>query len=328
MNNLAASYSSYGEPGAVLKLENRTVPVLSSDEVLIKMLLAPINPSDLNRIEGTYGIKDVLPCIAGGEGVGRIEKKGHLVNDLEIGHCVLPPVGVGTWQQWVVCRAAECLTFPQTLAPEKAAMLYVNPATAWRMLHDFFALKPNEWILQNSANSAVGRSVIQIAKFLKLRTINLVRRPELIPELTALGADAVFLDQPETLNVIKDLVGHAQPRLALNAVGGESIQLLSRAVAPSAKIITYGAMAKQPLRIGNGNLIFKDLSFHGYWISNWYKKASRAEVASMFNCLAELFENGSLQLPIAATYPLEQIHEAVIAAQKPHKSGKIFVKLN
>jgi trans-2-enoyl-CoA reductase len=207
-------------------------------------------------------------------------------------------------------------------------MLYVNPATAWRMLHDFLKPGPGDWVIQNASNSGVGRSVIQIAKSLGLRTINLVRRPELIEELQELGADSVLLDHPDSLPAIKELVGKKAPRLALNAVGGESVSLLCKAVAPGAKIVTYGAMSKQPLRIGNGLLIFKDLSFHGYWISRWYQEVPQEEIYRMFESLALLCRQNQLRIPVAATYPLNEAVEAVIAAQKDKRNGKILLRLN
>jgi mitochondrial enoyl-[acyl-carrier protein] reductase / trans-2-enoyl-CoA reductase len=323
VNNLAGVYTENGPPESVLQLKNNPLPPLEADQVLIRMLLAPINPSDLNMLEGTYGTQAKLPAVAGNEGVGRVEKVGPSVTCLKTGQLVRPANGSGTWQQWVVSPAQDCLVFPDQLRLEQAAMLYVNPATAWRMLHDFIDLKPGQWVLQNSANSGVGRCVIQIARALGLRSINLVRRPELIDELKKLGADAVLLDQPESLNTIKEMTEGCLPSLALNAVGGESFSLLCRAAAPGAKVVTYGAMAKQPLRIGNGLLIFKELSLHGYWISRWYEKSSPAEINQMFASLAAL----NLEIPIAATYPLEALIQAVTEAQKSHRNGKVLLRL-
>jgi len=327
LNNLAALFSEYGAPSSVLKVVSLAVPDLTPQDVLLRMLFAPINPSDINLIEGTYGTKPSLPAIAGNEGVARIEHLGEKVTDLQLGQLVLPPSGTGSWQQWVVCSGADCLKLPATLKPEQAAMLYVNPSTAWRLLHDFFQLEPGEWVIQNSANSAVGRSVIQIAHALGLRTVNLVRRTDLFPELKELGADAVFLDTPDSVALIRDLVGAYPPRLALNAVGGDSVNLLCKVAAPSAKIVTYGAMSKQPLRLGNGLLIFKDISFHGYWISRWYKNAKREEVYRMFDSLAALEQQGRLKIPIAATYPLSEVLQAITAVQGEKRRGKILLQL-
>jgi mitochondrial enoyl-[acyl-carrier protein] reductase / trans-2-enoyl-CoA reductase len=327
VKNLAAVYAQNGSPSEILKLESRHLREPEPDQVLIRMLRAPINPSDINMLEGTYGVKVSLPAVAGNEGVGCVEKVGSKVTKLKTGQMVRPATGTGTWQQWALCPASDCLIFPEDLSPEQAAMLYVNPATAWRMLHDFLDLKPGDWIIQNASNSGVGRSVIQIAKSLGLRTINLVRRIELIDELKAIGADSVLLDHPDSLSTIQELTGLNAPHLALNAVGGDSVNLLCKSVASGAKIVNYGAMSKQPLRIGNGLLIFKDLSFYGYWVSRWYKQASEEKIESMFSSLANLCRENKLLLPIAASYPLEEVLAAVVAAQKDKRDGKIMLHL-
>ncbi|NJK91371.1 MAG: zinc-dependent alcohol dehydrogenase family protein [Blastochloris sp.] len=324
MKNLCAIYAENGPPSATIQIESRERPQPQAGELLIRMELAPVNPSDLNMIEGTYGIKASLPAVAGNEGVGVVEALGPGVDAAWLQRRVRPATGTGTWQQWVACPASDCLRFPASLSAEQAAMLYVNPATAWRMLHDFIPLQPGEWVIQNAANSAVGRSVIQIAKAQGWKSINLVRRPEVIQELRDLGADAVLLDEPDSLPAIKELCGSHAPRLALNAVGGESVQLLSKAVATGAKIVTYGAMSKQGLRLGNGLLIFKDLSYHGYWVSRWYQQAERNQIDAMFESLAQL----NLQIPVAAIHPLSEVREALAAAEQGRRNGKILLRLN
>jgi NADPH:quinone reductase-like Zn-dependent oxidoreductase len=99
----------------------------------------------------------------------------------------------GTWSQFMVANAATAIRLPPEMNAFQAAMLTVNPSSAWGMLNSFVELAPGEWILQNAANSAVGRCVIQIARSSGSRTLNLVRPPDVIEELKLLGADAVRL---------------------------------------------------------------------------------------------------------------------------------------
>jgi trans-2-enoyl-CoA reductase len=112
-----------------------------------------------------------------------VTETGTRVSRLKPGQYVKPPWGLGTWRETFTAKADDLLVFPPSLAPEQAAVFTVNPPTAWRMLHDFVALKPGDWVIQNAANSAVGRCVIQLARQLGLRTVNLVRRETLFPEL-------------------------------------------------------------------------------------------------------------------------------------------------
>jgi NADPH:quinone reductase-like Zn-dependent oxidoreductase len=62
----------------------------SDKQVLVKMLAAPINPADINLIEGTYGVRATLPAIGGSEGVGIVEKAGSAVKGLKVGDHVIP----------------------------------------------------------------------------------------------------------------------------------------------------------------------------------------------------------------------------------------------
>jgi trans-2-enoyl-CoA reductase len=192
------------------------------------------------------------------------------------------------------------------------------------MLHDFVKLQPGDWVLQNAANSGVGRAVIVMAKALGFRTVNVVRRPELIPELTALGADAVFVDSEQLVQQIDQLVPFGRARLALNGIGGESALRLAGSLARQGVLVTYGAMGRQPIRIPNGLLIFKNLVWTGFWITAWYKHATEEETREMFDSIFPLVSNGLLNIPIAATYPLNQFKEAIHHAATEQRSGKVL----
>ncbi|MDD5261233.1 MAG: 2-enoyl thioester reductase domain-containing protein [Methylacidiphilales bacterium] len=327
-DNLVARYSVNGNPVEVLEIVNEPQPQPSSGEILIEMLYASINPSDINMLEGTYGIKATLPAIAGNEGCGKVLSLGSGVTGFKTGDLVKPPASRGTWRQRLTCPASECIRLPESLSPENASMIYVNPPTAWRMLHDTVKLQPGEWVIQNAANSAVGRSVIQIAKALGWRTINLVRREELVSELRELGGDIVAVEDPDLSKKIKEWTGGKPPRLALNAVGGDSASLLAKCLADGGHHVTYGAMSKQPLKLSNGFLIFKNITFHGFWMTRWYKNAAAAERDALFNELAMLFAAGKLKIAIDKIFPLAEAKTAVGAALQEKRGGKILLKLN
>ncbi len=193
----AIVYEAHGKPGEVLRLEEQNLPTIAADEALVRMLAAPINPADLNQIEGKYPIRAPLPATPGFEGAGVVEKTGPAVRNMAEGTQVILPHDLGTWREAAVVKADKLLALPAGIAPEQAAMLKINPLTAWRMLHDFVRLERGDWIIQNAANSAAGRAVIQISRELGYRTVNVVRRVELIEELRAEGGDVVLLDNDD-----------------------------------------------------------------------------------------------------------------------------------
>ncbi len=218
----AAIYETHGIPAEVLRIVDQPWPAPKPDEVVVRMAAAPINPADLNAIEGKYPVRPPLPATPGMEGAGVVVELGSAVRDLDAGTLVILPHGLGTWREACAVAAEKLVAVPQGIEPIQAAMLKVNPITAWRMLHDFVPLQPGDWLIQNAANSAAGRAVIQIARELGYKTINIVRRSELAEELRALGGDVVLLDGDDLRDEVVAATERAPIRLALNAVGGES----------------------------------------------------------------------------------------------------------
>lgn len=324
--SLACRLTAFGVIPPAISLEKMPAPVLGEGEVLVRMLAAPVNPADLNVIEGTYGELPALPCTIGNEGVGVIEQLGSLAQGLAIGQMVLP-LSFGTWAEKMLMPASAVVVLPDGLDPLQAAMLSVNPATAWRMLHDFVRLEPGDWIVQNAANSGVGRAVIQLAKALGFRTLNVVRRSELIPELQQIGGDFVVTEEVSLRDEVRALCGGVFPKLALNAVGGGSALNLANALAAGAPLVTYGAMGRQPLKIPNGLLIFKNISFHGFWLRRWRETAGASEVRETYHRLSTYIREGVLHTPVHRTFPLSQVLDAVAEASREKRSGKVLLRM-
>jgi len=192
------------------------------------------------------------------------------------------------------------------------------------LLHDYVDLKSGDWLIQNAANSAAGRAVIQIARNLGYKTVNVVRREELIDELRAEGGDVVLVDEENLREKVKIATGNAPIRLGLNAVGGSSALRLANCLAPESTIVTFGAMGLQPLKIPNGLLIFKDLRFRGIWINKWYDNATMEERMEAFQSLFELAKDGLLKTKVEKSYPLSEAKAAVANAAQGKRSGKII----
>jgi mitochondrial enoyl-[acyl-carrier protein] reductase / trans-2-enoyl-CoA reductase len=320
----AAVYETHGNPADVLHVESQPWPTPSAGEVIVKMRAAPINPADLNQIEGKYPVRAELPATPGFEGAGIVAEVGPNVTNVAVGVLVILPHNVGTWRDAVAVKADELVVVPAGIEPVQAAMLKINPMTAWRLLHDYVDLARGDWLIQNAANSAAGRAVIQIAHELGYKTVNVVRRSELIGELRAEGGDVVLVDSENLRREVEDAMGGPPIRLGLNAVGGESALRLANCLAPGSTLVTYGAMSLQPLKIPNGLLIFKDLRFRGIWINKWYDNATPAQRMEAFQRLFEMAKRGLLQTKVEKAYPLIEAKAAVAHAARGQRSGKII----
>ncbi len=322
-----ARYERHGNPAEVLRLVEEELRAPADDEAIVQMRAAPINPADINSIEGKYPGFRAVPATPGMEGAGVVTEVGSAVRNVSIGDQVILPHNYGTWREAGAVQAEKLVVAPSEIEAVQAAMLKVNPITAWRMLHDFVSLGPNEWFIQNAANSGAGRAAIQIGRELGYRSVNVVRRAELIDELKAEGANVVVVDREDLRDEVKAATNGQPIRLALNAVGGENALRVANTLAADATMVTYGAMSLQPLKIPNGLLIFKNLIFRGMWVNKWYDQATPQQRAETFGPLFEMAKRGLLRTKVEKIYSLGELHAAIAHAAHDKRSGKIVLKM-
>ena len=319
-------YETHGKPAEVLQIKTEPWPKPASDEVVVAMRAAPINPADINAIEGKYPARREVPAVPGFEGAGLVVELGADAKTIPTGALVILPHNIGTWREAVAVKASELVVVPPEIEPAQAAMLKINPLTAWRLLHDYVNLAKGDWLIQNAANSAVGRAVIAIARDLGFKTVNVVRRAELLDELRAEGGDVVLLDDEKLREEVKAATNGAAIRLGLNSVGGDSALRLANCLTFGGTLVSFGAMSLQPLKIPTGLFIFKDLRFRGIWINHWYDKATMAERMAAFKPLFEMAKRGLLQTKVEKTYSIDDAKAAVAHAMQSKRSGKIVFR--
>jgi mitochondrial enoyl-[acyl-carrier protein] reductase / trans-2-enoyl-CoA reductase len=318
----AVRYHTHGKPLEVLRFEDIEVPDPGAGQVQIRMLVASINPSDFGMIGGTYGRLPDLPATAGREGVGEIVAVGEGVDHGWLGRRVRFPED-GTWRSLANASANDVWFIPEDIPLDLAAMSFVNPPTAWRLLRDAY-LQRGDWVIQNAGNSAVGIFVIQIARHLGLNTISIVRRPEVIEPLKALGAEHVFLDTDDYLKKIEEVTDGKRPQLALNMVGGESAIRLIKALANGGRMVTFGGATGEAVRFPTRYFIFNDVILRGFWMDRWYRTNSRERINIMMSKIFALMRDGTVKAPVEGRYPLSQFKEAIEKSAQP-RCGKILL---
>ncbi|KAJ1306729.1 hypothetical protein OPQ81_007718 [Rhizoctonia solani] len=281
----------------------------------IKFLLSPINPADLNVVQGVYPskpkIRDDLgtpsPAFIGGnEGVGRVERVGSGVTELAVGDWVVATQPQsGTWASHAYIEPKDVTRVDKRVGEARAATITVNPPTARGMLSDFRTLEAGDYVIQNGANSAVGQAVIQIAAARNLKTINVIRdRPnvdELKQYLISLGATHVITEQElsddSMRTKVKEWTEGKGIKLGLNCVGGKPTTILAKHLGPNAALVSYGAMSKGPLSLPTSLFIFKNLTSYGYWQTRWYETHTSEERKSMLQEISDLMLADKLKAP-------------------------------
>lgn len=317
----AATYEERGEPGRVLKIASiplrAALDAVAPNEIAVRMLAAPVNPSDLNIIEGKYPVPRELPAVGGNEGVGEVISVGRdAERAFAIGDRVVPnrSYAQGTWRREVIDVASSFDVIDRDIPVHEAAMLTVNPCTAYRLLEDS-DIREGETVVLNAATSGVGRALLQIARDRGIKTIAMCRpRPDeaeteaTFEALRAAGADVVLPDvEGKMLRLdAKTRELAAKARYGFNAVSGYSAQTMLRLLQPNASsvMVTYGGMSKQPLVVPTGAFIFKDITLRGFWLTRWLERDAHENAGAgrraMLDQVSDLIRRNVVSNPVSA----------------------------
>ena len=318
----------YGPPEEVARCAD--VPDVGGPgpgEVVFDVLAFPINPADLSFCKGTYRLKPTLPATPGAECIGRITATGAGVSHVKPGDLVIN-LQRENWAQRRRVKAEDVIAVPSKMDLRQAAMLRINPPTALLLLTDIVELKPGDWIIQNVANSAVGRIVIRLARDRGVKTVNVVRRESLVPELGALGGDACVVDGPDLGERMKALTAGGAIRLGLDAVSGRATARLAACLADGGVVCNYGSMSGEDPVMARGALTNNGLKLVGFILGRFLGTRSLAQVRELYAELGQQILEGHLSAPVEHVYAIDDIQTAWAHAQRGARAGKILVAPN
>ncbi len=294
-------------------------------EVVVEMKASAINPADLLIMEGRYPGPEELPAAMGIEGAGLVLQVGDGVDNLQPGDKVIS-LGRANWAERVKAPADRVVKLPAGLDFAQAAMLKANPPSAHFMLKDYVDLKPGDWIVQNAANSAVGRHVIRLARARGLHSVNIVRRDSLVAELKAHGGDVVLVDGDDLAQRVRDETGAEAPiRLGIDAVGGTACQRLADCLSDDGVVVNYGFLSGDPCMITPHQAIIHGITLKGFWLVRVMQGLSRDQIEALYADMAGYFMDGTLEVPIEANYELSEAKAALAHAWRAGRDGKIVL---
>jgi NADPH:quinone reductase-like Zn-dependent oxidoreductase len=325
----AVQHARFGPAAEVAECADLPEPgAPGGSDVLVEVLASPINPSDLLRLAGAYGTEGVrLPAPAGSQGVGRVAALGPDAQGLSEGELVLLHtyfVKTGVWREKLVAPANALIPVPDA-DPLQLSMLNVNPPTADLMLSQYVDLEPGDWVIQNAANSTVGLYTVVLAKQRGLKTINLVRRDEVMPAVRNAGGDEVLIEGPDLPERVAEITGGALPKLGIDAVAGISTERMAQSLAPGGTVVSYGLLSGQPCQIRAHDTIFRDIRIRGFFMQTFWETAPQAEQQALYARLGAMIADGTLAIPVEATYSLDRITEALTHMAGFGRDGKIFM---
>lgn len=322
-----AILSKIGPAEEVVNIESISQSDFDDFSILVKMQFAPINPADILMIEGNYASVPNCPTEVGIEGSGIIEEVGNKITNFKVGDKVMC-LSRTNWKTTQILKENEVVKLPESIDLQQAAMLKVNLASAYLMLTNFRKLSKGDWIIQNASNSAVGKNIIYLSKSLGLKTINLVRRDNVIDELFDIGADIVI--NSDDINVIKKQL-HSKVdgpiSLGIDAVAGDATNLLASLVNESGLVINYGLLSGKLCAIDPLNIVFRSIVIEGFWLAKEMKSMDYMAISTMYSNLIPFITNKQIYVNVDKTFPLSKISEALKAAKAYGRNGKIQLDL-
>lgn len=304
------------------------VPSPRGSEVLIKVALASINPSDVMFIKGMYGQPRALGRPAGFEGVGEVVAAGPDAEGL-IGKRIAFATGLsnwGSWAEYAVAEAAACIPLLDTVRDEDAAAMIVNPLTAIAM----FGLVKDEgekaFILTAGA-SQLCKLIIGVAKDEGYRPIAIVRRDDQIALLEGMGAAHVLnAEAPDFKQKLAEVLKAEKPRILLDAVTGPLAGAIFSAMGKRARWIIYGRLdAAQTVIPEPGQMIFMHKKIEGFWLTEWMRSVGPERRAGAAIEAQKRFSDGRWATDVTAIVPLEETVLRV-AEELAKPNGKVFIK--
>lgn len=321
----AIIFEQAGKPADILKPTDIPMPGPGPGEVRIRVIASPINPSDLMFVQNLYGIRPHFPSGAGFEGVGIVDALGEGV-DMRTGMRV-SFTSIGTWAEYAIAHQRSLIPVPDAMTDDIAAQLFVNPFTAYAMVQES-GVQPGQWLMLTAAGSAFGKMVIQLCQMKGIHTIGTVRRNDLNDELKALGLTEVINTETDNMaSRVKQITGGQGARCVLDAVGGHTASEALKCLGKGGTMLIYGVLSLQDPTINAGLMIFRELTIRGFWLTDWMRRVdshTRQEVAQN---VISLLASGKIQLPVEASYALDQITEAVEHADRHGRWGKVLVKI-
>ena len=322
----AITHNTFGNPADVLQVTEKDIPNPGPGQARIRVRLATIHHHDLWTVKGSYGFVPDLPAAAGTEAVGIVDALGEGVEGLQVGQRVASGTSFGIWAEYALVDASGLIPVPEQLSDESAAQLVAMPFSAISLL-DFLDMKPGEWLIQNSANGAVGRMLAQLAESRGIHVVGLVRRDAGVQELAAQNISGVVsTETPGWEKQVEEITGGASIAVALDSVGGSSAADLVKLLGEGGTLVSFGAMGNPIMEIPSGPVIFKHITVKGFWGSKVSREMPAEKKTQLFGELIARILDGTLTLPVDSTFDAANIVSAVRASSEPGRAGKVLIR--
>ncbi|MEJ7649892.1 MAG: zinc-binding dehydrogenase [Nakamurella sp.] len=332
----AIQMSEQGGP-EVLTLVDVPDPVAAPGQVLIRVVSASVNFSDVMRRRGDdYPVPTPLPFIPGAEVSGTVVALGDGVDAPAVGTEVFALVGVdssGGYAEFAFADSANVIPIPAGLDHDAAAGIVVAGLAATLILTESLALAAGQSIFIPAAAGGVGNYAVQIAKLLGASPVIAGASTTAKRDIAAQsGADHV-LDYTGTgwVEQVRDLTGGRGVDAALEMTGGARLSQTLRTLAPFGTMIVFGSVS------GTFGALDQDAvkpwlydpapnqSILGFNLGPWFESKLPTAVTALQRLIGWV-ASGQLTVPASRTFPLAEAAQAHRLLQTGQTTGKLILK--
>jgi NADPH:quinone reductase-like Zn-dependent oxidoreductase len=307
------------------------VPEPKDSQVLIRVMAAPCNPSDIAFMRGGYGIRKQVPAVMGFECTGQVVEAGTDPGAKALlgksVSCFSQGDESGTWAEYFMADSRDCIVLKDEVPVEQAAALCVNPFTAYALVKRAKERQAHA-IIQNSASGQVGIFIRRLAAREGIKVINLVRKEEHIEALRKEGESHVLsINDPEFSAKLHHVAKEVNATVAFDAVGGDTSGLILNAMPPGSGLIIYGGLSGKPAGMFDAlEIIFQGKTIEGFNLGDWKKLQGENIFIQVSHELQDLIISGVIHTSIQAEFPLEDVQQALEQYIRNMSSGKILFR--
>ena len=314
----------YGGP-EVLRLEEVPVPQPGPGEVLVRIEVAGVNFIDVYQRTGAY--KGDLPFTPGMEGAGVVEAVGDGVRAVAVGDRVAYAMSRGSYAEYAVVPERLLARLPEDVSSELAAAIMLQGMTAHYLTHSTFPLKPGQRALVHAAAGGVGLLLIQVAKRLGATVYGTVSSEAKAELARRAGADAVILyTEQDFVAEVKRLTGGEGVDVVYDSVGRATFEGSLRCLKPRGYLVLFGQSSGDvppvdPHVLNAGGSLFLTRPSLAHHI------LTRDELEWRAGDLFRWIREGTLEVRIDSTFPLEEAARAHERLQSRQSAGKILLRV-
>jgi NADPH:quinone reductase len=313
-----------------LMILDRPTPKPRHGQVLVRIEAAPCNPSDLLLLQGKYGALKKLPAVPGWEGAGTVlASGGGLFARWLVGKrvaCALRRDRDGTWAEYFVADAADCIPLKTALPIEQAACFVVNPVTAVALL-ETARNAGHRAAVHSVGASQLGRMMLAIAAEMNYPLIHLVRRESQVDLLQKCGAMHVLnTSNRHFAGELKSLCKKLKATAAFEAIAGDMTGVVFNALPPKSTVYLYGALSLQPCGgIDPVDVIFHEKTLTGFYLGNWLRNRGLIGILRTVSRVQRLIIDRRIETIVQRRLALDEVVEGLQQYVANMTDGKVLI---